>query len=344
MRMKALLKKDAASGLSLVDVEQPTPGPGDVLIRVIQAGICGTDVHIYDWDQWSSSVVRPPLVPGHEFVGVVEWAPRESGLDVGMVVGAEGHIPCGTCGQCQAGNLHFCVHTSVLGIHRPGAFAEYIVLPASNVWRHEKEIDLDIATLFDPLGNAVHAATRFPVEGEDVLITGAGPIGLMTVAICRHLGARRLVVVDPVPHRRAMATTMGADLVIDPQAESLLEARLAAGIPDGFTVGLEMSGSPKALAMMIEHARPGCQIAALGLPRQSIELDWATLVTKMITVQGIYGRRMFETWHQMTDLLAAGLDIYAVITSRFPFHQFQHAFTTAAEGESGKVLLDWRIG
>lgn len=342
--MKALLKKDAVPGLSLVEVERPVPGPGDVLIRVIQAGICGTDVHIYHWDQWSSSVVRPPLVPGHEFVGVVEWAPPESGLDVGMVVGAEGHIPCGTCGQCQAGNLHLCAHTSVLGIHRPGAFAEYVVLPANNVWRHEKEIDLDIATLFDPLGNAVHAAMRFPVVGEDVLITGAGPIGLMTIAICRRLGVRRLAVADPLPSRRALATKMGADLVIDPQTDALREARQAACIPDGFTVGLEMSGSPHALALMIEHARPGCQIAALGLPGQHIELDWATLVTKMITVQGIYGRRIFETWRQMTTLLEAGLDIDAVITSRFPFHQFQHAFATAAAGASGKVLLDWRIG
>jgi threonine 3-dehydrogenase len=340
--MKALYKPAAAPGLELVDRPEPQPGHGDVKIRVLRAGICGTDLHIEAWDDWAAHAVDVPLVVGHEFAGeVVELGDQVCDVRVGDQVSGEGHIVCGTCRNCRAGRRHLCIRTKGIGVNRDGAFADYVVLPESNVWVHNPPIDLDLAAVFDPFGNAVHTALSFPLVGEDVLITGAGPIGLMAAAVCRHVGARFVVITDVSPPRLELAKRMGVDLAIDVSRQRVAEAQRELGMVEGFDVGLEMSGHPAALPEMLENMNHGGRIAVLGLPSGPIEIDWGKIVTHMITIKGIYGREMFETWYAMSAMLRSGLSIAPVITDRFPAEQWQEAFATTRAGRSGKVVIDW---
>jgi threonine 3-dehydrogenase len=340
--MKALYKPAAAPGLELVDRPEPQPGPGDVKIRVLRAGICGTDLHIEAWDDWAAHAVDVPLVVGHEFAGeVVELGDQVCDVRVGDQVSCEGHIVCGTCRNCRAGRRHLCIRTKGIGVNRDGAFADYVVLPESNVWVHNPPIDLDLAAVFDPFGNAVHTALSFPLVGEDVLITGAGPIGLMAAAVCRHVGARFVVITDVSPPRLELAKRMGVDLAIDVSRQRVAEAQRELGMVEGFDVGLEMSGHQAALPEMLENMNHGGRIAVLGLPNGPIEIDWGKIVTHMITIKGIYGREMFETWYAMSAMLRSGLSIAPVITDRFPAEQWQEAFATTRAGRSGKVVIDW---
>ena len=345
--MRALVKQEAAPGLVLAEVPDPVPGPNDVLVRVLRTGICGTDLHIQAWDDWAARTITAPLVVGHEFVGEVAAVGSAVGADgggpkVGDLVGAEGHIVCGTCRNCMAGRRHLCDRSKGLGVHRDGAFAQYVCLPTSNVWVHRIDgLDLDVAAVFDPFGNAVHTALKFPVLGEDVLVTGAGPIGLMAVAVAVHAGARNVVVTDVSPQRLDLARKVGATLAVDVRTTSIGEVQKSLGLKEGFDVGLEMSGQPVALQDMIANMVAGGRIAMLGLPAAPFAVDWARVVTRMITLQGIYGREMFETWYEMTVLLERGLDISPVITDRFAADDFEQAFTTARSGGSGKVILDW---
>jgi len=340
--MKAIVKRKAAAGLWLQDVPRPTPGAADVLIRVLRTGICGTDLHIYGWDEWASRHVPVPLVVGHEFVGeVVEIGANVSGIAVGELVSGEGHVVCGTCRNCRAGRRHLCAHTEGVGLTRAGAFAEYLVLPAGNVWQHQPGIDLDVAAVFDPFGNAVHTALAFPVLGEDVLITGAGPIGLMAAAVVRHAGARHVVITDVNRYRLELAAKMGFTNVVDPTVSSVADAQRDLGMQEGFDVGLEMSGSGTALNDMVANMTHGGRIALLGLPSEPVSLDLGTVVLNSLTLAGIYGREMFETWYSMSVLISQGLDITPSITHRFPAEDFEEAFATARGGRCGKVLLYW---
>jgi threonine 3-dehydrogenase len=340
--MKALVKAEAATGLRMRDVPRPAPGPSDVLIRVLRTGICGTDLHIYDWDEWASQHVPVPLVVGHEFVGeVVEVGAEVTGLSVGDLISGEGHVVCGTCRNCRAGRRHQCAHTDSVGLTRAGAFAEYLVLPAGNAWQHKPGIDLDVAAIFDPFGNAVHTALAFPVLGEDVLITGAGPIGLMAAAVARHAGARHVVVTDVNPYRLDLALKMGATDVVNPAVGTVAETQLRLGMLEGFDVGLEMSGSEAALATLVENMTHGGRVALLGLPSRAVSIDLSTVVLNSLTLAGIYGREMFETWYAMSVLVSQGLDISPVITHRFPASEFEEAFATARGGRCGKVVLYW---
>lgn len=340
--MKALYKPAAAPGFELTDVPEPTPGPDDVLVRVLRTGICGTDLHIESWDAWASSAVDAPLVPGHEFCGeVVEIGASVRDVAVGDLVSGEGHVVCGTCRNCRAGRRHLCIRTSSIGVNRDGAFAEYVVLPESNVWVHHTQVDPDLGAIFDPFGNAVHTALSFPLVGEDVLITGAGPIGLMAASVARHVGARFVVVTDVSPYRLDLARAMGVDLALDVSTDSIASAQRRLGMVEGFDVAMEMSGHPSALPDVIDNLNHGGRIAMLGLPNAPIEIDWARVVTHMITIQGIYGREMFETWYAMSAMLRSGLDIGAVITHRFPAGEWAEAFATARGGQCGKVVLDW---
>jgi threonine 3-dehydrogenase len=340
--MKALVKSEAAAGLWLREVPRPTPGDSDVLIRVLRTGICGTDLHIYAWDEWARRHVPVPLTIGHEFVGeVVDVGVDVSGVAVGDLVSGEGHVVCGTCRNCRAGRRHLCAHTDSVGLTRAGAFAEYLVLPAGNVWRHNPGIDLDVAAIFDPLGNAVHTALAFPVIGEDVLITGAGPIGLMAAAVVRHAGARHVVISDINEFRLDLAVKMGVTDVINPAVTSIADAQRRLDMREGFDVGLEMSGSAAALRAMVENMTHGGRIALLGLPSEPVLLDLSTVVLNSLTLTGIYGREMFETWYAMSVLVSQGLDITASITHRFPADDFDEAFATARSGRCGKVLLYW---
>ena len=345
--MRALVKQEAAPGLVLAEVPDPVPGPNDVLVRVLRTGICGTDLHIQAWDDWAARTITAPLVVGHEFVGEVAAVGSAVGADgggpkVGDLVGAEGHIVCGTCRNCMAGRRHLCDRSKGLGVHRDGAFAQYVCVPTSNVWVHRIDgLDLDVAAVFDPFGNAVHTALKFPVLGEDVLVTGAGPIGLMAVAVAVHAGARNVVVTDVSPQRLDLARKVGATLAVDVRTTSIGEVQKSLGLKEGFDVGLEMSGQPVALQDMIANMVAGGRIAMLGLPAAPFPVDWSRVVTRMITLQGIYGREMFETWYEMTVLLERGLDISPVITDRFAADDFEQAFATARGGGSGKVILDW---
>jgi threonine 3-dehydrogenase len=341
--MKALVKSEATAGLWLQEVPRPAPGDADVLIRVLRTGICGTDLHIYGWDEWARRHVPVLLTIGHEFVGeVVQLGADVSGLNVGDLVSGEGHVVCGTCRNCRAGRRHMCAHTDSVGLTRAGAFAEYLVLPAGNVWQHEPEIDLDVAAVFDPFGNAVHTALAFPVLGEDVLITGAGPIGLMAAAVVRHAGARHVVVADVNEYRLDLAVKMGATEVVNPLVGSVAETQRELDMREGFDVGLEMSGSGSALREMVENMTHGGRIALLGLPSEPVSLDLGTVVLNSLTLAGIYGREMFETWYAMSVLVSQGLDITPSITHRFPADRFDEAFATARSGRCGKVLLHWR--
>jgi threonine 3-dehydrogenase len=340
--MRALVKKRAEPGLWLEEVPEPEVGIDDVLIRVDRAGICGTDAHIWAWDAWARREVPVPMIVGHEFVGTVERV----GANVrefkpGDVVGGEGHVVCGRCRNCMAGRRHLCKDTTGVGIKRPGAFAERISLPRTNVWLHDRALPRDVAAIFDPFGNAVHAALSFDVLGEDVLITGAGPIGLMAAAIVRHAGARFVVVTDVNAYRLDLARKMGATLAIDPRQEPVREAQRRLGMTEGFDVGLEMSGHPSALAEMLANVCHGARIALLGIPSGNIELDWAGVILNGLTIQGIYGRRMYDTWYKMTVLLQGGVDIAPVVTHRFDHREFEKAFEVVRGGACGKVLLQW---
>ncbi|RLU83576.1 L-threonine 3-dehydrogenase [Streptomyces griseocarneus] len=340
--MRALVKTQAGPGLELTEVPTPEAGPGQVLIKVLRTGICGTDLHIDSWDDWAARVVRAPLVVGHEFAGeVVETGPGVSSVSVGDIVSGEGHLVCGTCRNCMAGRRHLCIRTIGLGVHTDGAFAEYVVLPESNVWVHRHEIDIDVAAIFDPFGNAVHTALSFPVLNEDVLITGAGPIGMMAAAVANHAGARSTVITDVSPYRLALAQKMGATVALDVSSRRIADVMPELGMTEGFDIGMEMSGRADALQDMIATMSPGGRIAALGLPTGDVSIDMATVVTRMLTLRGIYGREMFETWYAMSVLLRNGLDISPVITHRFGFEQYGEAFATARSGQCGKVVIDW---
>lgn len=341
--MKALVKRHSEPGLWLEDVPEPVVGINDVLIRVDRTGICGTDLHIYNWDAWAQKTIPVPMVVGHEFVGeVVSVGSNVTDFHPGEVVSGEGHVVCGRCRNCLAGRRHLCADTKGIGVNRPGAFAEYIALPMTNVWHHHPCIDRDVASIFDPFGNAVHTALAFNVLGEDVLITGAGPIGLMAAAVVRHAGARYVVVTDVNPFRLELAKTMGATRTVDVSRENLTDVQRELGMQEGFDVGLEMSGNANAFRSMLENMCHGGKIAMLGIPTEPMSIDWNLVVFNMLTIRGIYGREMYETWYKMTVMLQSGLDIRPVITHRFPFPEFQQGFEVMRTGQSGKVILHWQ--
>src|SRR5512135_1687710 len=327
--MLALVKTAPGPGLSLETVPDPEVGINDVLIQVRKTGICGTDLHIESWDPWAAKTIHPPLVAGHEFVGeIVEVGSNVTDFHPGDIVSGEGHVTCGRCRHCLGGG-------------RDGAFAQYVSLPMTNVWHHWPGINEEVAAIFDPFGNAVHTALAFPVLGEDVLITGAGPIGLMATAVVRHAGARFVVVSEPNPVRRAIATRMGATVAVDPRERDLADVQRELGMVEGFDVALEMSGAPAAIRAAMDNMAHGGSIAILGIPTQDISLDVNEIVFKLLTIRGIYGREMYETWYKMTVMLQSGLDIRPALTHRFPFQAHELAFATAASGDSGKVIMDW---
>jgi threonine 3-dehydrogenase len=340
--VQALVKAKREAGLWLEDVPAPEPGINDVLIRVHKTGICGTDLHIYGWDAWAQETIPVPMVVGHEFAGeVAAFGSNVSDFEVGDLVSGEGHVVCGRCRNCMAGRRHLCAHSIGLGVQRPGAFAEYVVLPMTNIWKHWAGVDEDVAAIFDPFGNAVHTALSFPVLGEDVLVTGAGPIGCMACAVVRHAGARHVVASDPNAYRRELAVRMGATLAVDPTQRDLGDVQRELGMTEGFDVGLEMSGNREALRSMIAAMSHGGSIAMLGIPTGEVELDLSPVIFNMLTLKGVYGREMYETWYQMTVLLQSGLDISPVITHRFAYRDFEDAFAVARSGDCGKVILDW---
>ncbi|HEX3941477.1 MAG TPA: L-threonine 3-dehydrogenase [Acidobacteriaceae bacterium] len=341
--MQALVKSRAERGLWIEDIPVPEIGINDVLIRVRQTGICGTDVHIYQWDEWAQRTIPVPMAIGHEFVGeIVEVGSNVSDFHPGDLVSGEGHVVCGRCRNCLAGRRHLCANTHGVGVNRPGAFAEYISLPMTNIWRHHADVPEEIAAIFDPFGNAVHTALCFPVLAEDVLIAGAGPIGLMAIPIVRHAGARHVVVTDLNPYRLEIARKMGATLAIDPTKTPVAEAQKRLNMQEGFDVGLEMSGSHTALKEMIANMCHGGKIAMLGIPPKPFEIDWRDVIFNMLTIQGIYGREMYETWYKMSVLISSGVDISPVITHRFPYRDFEQGFAAMMSGQAGKVILDWR--
>jgi threonine 3-dehydrogenase len=340
--MLALVKTGPRAGLELMEVPMPEIGINDVLIQVRKTGICGTDLHIESWDPWAARTIAPPLIVGHEFVGeVVEVGANVADFGPGDLVSGEGHVVCGRCRHCLAGRRHLCAHAIGLGVGRAGAFAQYVALPMTNVWHHWPGIDEEVAAIFDPFGNAVHTALAFPVLGEDVLISGAGPIGLMATAVARHAGARHVVVSEPNAYRRELARRMGASLVVDPTERALSDVFADLYMVEGFDVALEMSGSPTALRAAIDAMAHGGGVAILGIPTEEIALDVNAIVFKMLTLRGIYGREMYETWYKMTVMLQSGLDITPAITHRFGFREFEAAFAAARAGDSGKVIMDW---
>lgn len=340
--MKALVKSKRETGLWLQDVPEPVAGINDVLIRVHKTGICGTDVHIWKWDAWAQKTIPVPMVVGHEFVGeIVEVGANVIDFHPGQIVSGEGHVVCGHCRNCLAGRRHLCASTQGVGVNRPGAFAEYISLPMTNVWVHSKDIDPEVASIFDPFGNAVHTALSFPVLGEDVLVTGAGPIGIMGAAIAKYAGARYVVITDPNPWRLELAGKLGVTLAVNPKEKSLADVQKELGMHEGFDVGLEMSGNATAFQDMLANMAHGGKIAMLGIPAEPIAIDWNTVIFNMLTVKGIYGREMYETWYKMTVMLQGGLDIRPVITHRYHYTEFEQAFAVMLSGHSGKVVLDW---
>ena len=341
--MLALVKAVPGPGLELREVPIPAVGINDVLIRVHKTGICGTDLHIESWDPWAARTIHPPLVVGHEFVGeVVESGSNVYDFQPGDLVSGEGHVVCGVCRHCLAGRRHLCAHTIGLGVGRDGAFAEYVSLPVTNVWHHWQGIDEEVAAIFDPFGNAVHTALAFPVLGEDVLVSGAGPIGLMAIAVARHAGARNIVVSEPNAFRRELAVRMGATLAIDPRERTLPDVFAELDMVEGFDVAMEMSGNATALRAAIAAMAHGGGVAILGIPTEEIALDVNSIVFKMLTLRGIYGREMYETWYKMTVMLQSGLDITPAITHRFGFRDHEAAFAAARSGDSGKVIMDWQ--
>ena len=340
--MHALVKAQKAVGIELQDIAKPTPGPNDVLIRVKRAAICGTDMHIWNWDAWAQKTIPVPMAVGHEYCGeVVEVGSEVSGFKIGDRVSGEGHITCGYCRNCRAGRRHLCRNTIGVGVNRPGAFAEYVVIPAFNAFKLTAAIDDEIAAILDPLGNAVHTALAFDVVGEDVLITGAGPIGIMAAAIVRFIGARNVVITDVNDYRLELARKMGATLALNVTRDKLEDAMKQLGMQEGFDVGLEMSGNAAALRDMLRTMHHGGSIAMLGIPPTEVAIDWNEVILKGLTIKGIYGRQMFETWYKMAALLQSGLNIRPVITHRLPYTQYQHAFEIMGKGQSGKVVMDW---
>jgi threonine 3-dehydrogenase len=314
----------------------------DVLIKVDRTGICGTDVHIYKWDEWAQKTIPVPMVVGHEFVGeIVDVGSNVADFHPGEIVSGEGHVVCGRCRNCLAGRRHLCAHTRGIGVNRPGAFAEYLALPMTNVWHHDPAIDRDVAAIFDPFGNAVHTALSFPVLGEDVLITGAGPIGIMAAAVVRHAGARHVVITDRNPYRLDLAQKMGVSLALDIRKGAIADVQRKLGMKEGFDVGLEMSGSSAAFRDMLANMCHGGKIAMLGIPEKEMAIDWNLVVFNMLTLKGIYGREMYETWYMMTVMLQSGLDIRPVITHRYPCTEYQKGFEVMLSGQSGKVILQW---
>lgn len=341
--MKALVKARPETGLELENVPEPKPGINDVLIKVHRTGICGTDLHIWKWDEWAQKTVPVPMVVGHEFVGeIVEVGSNVADFRPGQIVSGEGHVVCGRCRNCLAGRRHLCADTSGIGVNRPGAFAEYISLPMSNVWVHNDDIDKEIASIFDPFGNAVHTALSFPVLGEDVLVTGAGPIGIMGAAVAKHAGARYVVITDVNPYRLELARKLDVTMAVNPTEKSLQEVQKELGMSEGFDVGLEMSGNMNAFQDMVANMSHGGKIAMLGIPSETKAIDWNTIIFNMLTIKGIYGREMYETWYKMTVMLQSGLDISPVITHRYGYTEFKEAFNVMLTGKSGKVVLDWQ--
>jgi threonine 3-dehydrogenase len=340
--MKALVKSKAAPGLWLEDVAKPEPGINDVLIRVLRTAICGTDVHIYKWDAWAEKTIPVPMVVGHEFVGeIVEVGDNVEGYHPGQIVSGEGHIVCGRCRNCMAGRRHLCPNTQGVGVNRPGAFAEYIAIPAANVWVHADGVDLDIASIFDPYGNATHTALQWDMVGEDVLVTGAGPIGAMAAAVARHAGARHVVITDVKDYRLGLAAKLGATRTVNVAKEKIADVKQELGMTEGFDVGLEMSGNPQALRDMIANMAHGAKISMLGIPEGEVAIDWNLVIFNMLTIKGIYGREIFETWYKMTTMLQSGLDLDPLITHRLPFTDYEQGFAAAIAGEAGKVVLRW---
>jgi threonine 3-dehydrogenase len=340
--MKALVKKQAGPGLWLDDVPEPKIGINDVLIRIHRTGICGTDLHIYNWDEWAAKTIKVPLVVGHEFAGeIMEVGSNVADFHPGQIVSGEGHVVCGRCRNCLAGRRHLCADSKGIGVDRAGAFAEYLVLPMTNVWVHPAGIDENVAAIFDPFGHAVHTALSFPVLGEDVLVTGAGPIGIMGAAVARHAGARYVVITDLNPYRLDLARKMGVTRAVNPQQTSLKEVQKELGMLEGFDVGLEMSGNPHAFRDMLSNMAHGGKIALLGIPAKEMAIDWHTVIFSMLTVKGIYGREMYETWYKMSVMLETGLDIKPVITHHFHHSEFQKGFEVMTTGDSGRVVLDW---
>jgi threonine 3-dehydrogenase len=340
--MKALVKARSEKGLWLQDVAEPEVGLNDVLIRVQKTGICGTDLHIYNWDEWAQKTIPVPMVVGHEFVGeVIAVGSNVHDFFPGEIVSAEGHVVCGHCRNCLAGRRHLCAHTQGIGVNRPGAFAEFITVPQTNVWHHAPDVERDIAAIFEPFGNAVHTALSFDVLGEDVLITGAGPIGCMAAAVVKHAGARYVVVTDVNDYRLELAKKLGATRTVNVTRESLPDVQAQLGMKEGFDVGLEMSGNAAAFESMIDAMCHGGKIAMLGIPSEKMAIDWNKVVFNMLTIKGIYGREMYETWYKMTVMLQSGLDISPVITHRFHYTEFEKGFEAMHSGQSGKVVLDW---
>ncbi len=340
--MKALVKQHATEGLWLCDVPVPTIGINDVLIRVQKTGICGTDVHIYNWDVWAQKTIPVPMVVGHEFVGeIVQIGANVNDFAVGDIVSGEGHVVCGRCRNCMAGRRHLCKETKGIGVNRAGAFAEYISVPMSNVWHHHDGVDLEVASIFDPFGNAVHTALQFDLLGEDVLITGAGPIGCMAAAVCRQAGARHVVVTDLNPYRLELAKKLGATRVVDVRSEMLPDVQKSLGMSEGFDIGLEMSGNARAFSDMIANMAHGGKISMLGIPSAPMAIDWNVVVFNMLTIKGIYGREMYETWYKMTVMLQSGLNLKPIITHRYHYSEFQRGFDAMRSGNSGKVVLTW---
>ena len=343
--MRALVKHPDEQGLRLEDIPVPEPGPDEILIRVHTTGICGTDVHIYEWDEWAQATIPAPMTIGHEFSGYIEKVGSNvSGFVEGELVGAEGHVVCGQCRNCLAGRRHLCQEPRGLGVNIPGAFADFVAVPKTNVWRHLDEIDPEIAALFDPFGNAVHTALKFPVFGEDVLITGAGPIGLMAVAVVRHAGARNTVITDVNPFRLRLAMEMGATRAVDIGNEDIAQVQKELGMLEGFDVALEMSGNPAAMHDILANTIHGANIALLGIPTEDYPIDWATVIFNMLNIKGIYGREMYDTWYKMNVLIESGLDLSPVITHRFEATEYDEAFAAITSSESGKVLLRWWDG
>lgn len=340
--MKALVKRHSEQGLWLEEVPVPEIGINDVLIKINRTAICGTDMHIHNWDSWAQSTIPVPMVVGHEFVGeIVDIGSNVNDFHAGQIVSGEGHVVCGRCRNCLAGRRHLCAQTSGVGVDRPGAFAEYLALPMSNVWEHSPGIDLDVAALFDPFGNAVHTALQYDLLGEDVLITGAGPIGAMAAAVCRHAGARNVVITDINPQRLEMAKTMGATHAVDVRRENLADVQRQLGMSEGFDVGLEMSGNPSGFRDLLGNMCHGGKVAMLGIPSEEMAIDWSQVIFNMLTIKGIYGREMYETWYKMSVMVESGLDISAVITHRLGFEDFQAGFDAMNAGDASKVILNW---
>jgi threonine 3-dehydrogenase len=340
--MKALSKLHKEKGIWMTEAEVPQPGHNDLLIKIRKTAICGTDMHIYHWDEWSQNTIPVPMIVGHEYVGeVVGMGQEVRGFDLGDRVSGEGHITCGHCRNCRAGRIHLCRNTFGVGVDRQGAFAEYLVIPAFNAFKIPDNISDDLAAIFDPFGNAVHTALSFNLTGEDVLITGAGPIGIMAVAVAKHVGARHVVITDVNDYRLELARTMGATRAINVLNEDLQDTMEGLGMTEGFDVGMEMSGVPSAFNSMLENMTHGGKIAMLGIPPKDMSIDWTKVIFKGLELKGIYGREMFETWYKMASLIQSGLDLSPMLTHQFPIDEFQKGFEMMASGQSGKVILDW---